>query len=305
MARKPGRKGQDQRKGIQSIEIGSALLKALSQSTAPLGLRDLSASAGMSASKAHRYLVSLIRSGLVQQNPTTGQYDLGEISLRVGLTALNRLDVVRFGTEAAVELNQQTDSTVILSVWGTVGPTVIAMYNSTELMITNLNVGGTLPLTRSATGQVFLAYMPRAAIKARVDRELKGAYAQSPHSRVRDWKDVDTLIAEVRKDRLGATYGDIVPDQSALAAPIFDHQGRLAASLAIIGVSSVIERQSAQSPAMLLQQSANQVSRRMGFWLEGGQAFVEWQEAQAKRGKKPQEDPPALRSPGAAVVSGG
>lgn len=294
MAKTVRRKGRDTRKGVQSIEIGAQLLHALSQSPGALTLRDLSAAGGMSASKAHRYLVSLVRAGLVEQNPTTSQYDLGEVSLRIGLAALNRLDVVRFGTQAAIDLNQRTDATVILSVWGTTGPTVIALYNSTEMLLTNLAVGSTLPLTRSASGQIYLAYMPRSVIAARVERELKGAYAQSSHSRIKNWKDIDKLTAQVRKDRLGATHGEIVPDQSALAAPIFDHQGRLAAALAIIGVSSVIERASSHSPASLLHQYADNVSHRMGF-STGGDAFVEWQEADSAARTKPKSDPPALR----------
>ena len=302
MVRRANGKGRDQRKGIQSIEIGSALLKALAESNSALGLRDLSAAAGMPASKAHRYLVSMIRCGLVQQNPTTGQYDLGEVSLRVGLTALNRLDVVRFGTEAAVELNQRTGSTVILTVWGTAGPTVVAMYNSVELLITNLNVGGVLPLTRSASGQIFLAYLPRVAVKARTDAELKGAYAQAANSRVKNWKDVEALIAQVREDGLGATYGDMVPDQSALAAPIFDHQGKLAASLAIIGVSSVIEPRSAQSPAALLREFADGVSHRMGYWHGKNNTLEEWREAK-EAGKASASMPPALKPPRGLVIS--
>ena len=46
------------RAGIQSVEVGFELLNALSQASGALMLRDLAAAAGMSAAKAHRYLVS-------------------------------------------------------------------------------------------------------------------------------------------------------------------------------------------------------------------------------------------------------
>ena len=56
------------RAGIQSVEVGFALLDALARATGPLMLRDLAAAAHMSAAKAHRYLVSFQRLGLVLQD---------------------------------------------------------------------------------------------------------------------------------------------------------------------------------------------------------------------------------------------
>lgn len=58
-----------ERAGIQSVEVGFALLEGLTRSRGPLMLKDVAASAGMSAAKAHRYLVSFQRLGLVTQDP--------------------------------------------------------------------------------------------------------------------------------------------------------------------------------------------------------------------------------------------
>jgi DNA-binding IclR family transcriptional regulator len=48
-------------------------------------LRDLAADTGMSAAKAHRYLVSYQRLGLVLQDAGTTRYDLGPAALNLGL----------------------------------------------------------------------------------------------------------------------------------------------------------------------------------------------------------------------------
>ena len=69
------------RAGIQSLEVGFALLDVLTQTPGPLMLRDLAARAGMSAAKAHRYLVSFQRLGLVVQDSRTTRYDLGPAAL--------------------------------------------------------------------------------------------------------------------------------------------------------------------------------------------------------------------------------
>ncbi len=65
------------RAGIQSVEVGFALLDALARAIGPLMLRDLAAAAGMSAAKSHRYLVSFQRLGLVVQAARRWSADLG------------------------------------------------------------------------------------------------------------------------------------------------------------------------------------------------------------------------------------
>lgn len=296
-----------ERKGIQSIEVGSTLLHVLAASPRPLSLGDLARKAGMSASKAHRYLISLIRTGLVMQNPVTGQYDVGALSLRLGLAALNRTDLVSFGTEAAVWLNRELDQTVLLCVWGTFGPTVVAMYNSSELLIQNVTVGSVLPLTRSATGRVFLAYLPRRMTSAKVKEELKGPIARAPNSRLRTPQDIEAVIKEVRDQRLGTTLGEgMVPGFSALAAPIFDHQGRIVAALTLIGAFNEVDLSTANSPTRTLLRAAETVSQRLGFWhSEGAISSAELADSDnARKGRSTSENealvdlyPTAKRSP--------
>src|SRR3546814_16156998 len=77
----------DGRRSIQSIETGFPLLAALVDAGVALTLRDLAARAGMTSAKAHPYLVSFTRVGLVRQAATTGQYELGPFALKLGLVS--------------------------------------------------------------------------------------------------------------------------------------------------------------------------------------------------------------------------
>ena len=89
---------EKQRQGIQSIEVGTRVCYArLLAHGRPMMLRDLAKNAGMPAAKAHRYLVSFMRMGLVKQDANAGRYDLGAFSLELGLASLSRLDPVRLG----------------------------------------------------------------------------------------------------------------------------------------------------------------------------------------------------------------
>ncbi|MCC7272201.1 MAG: IclR family transcriptional regulator [Alphaproteobacteria bacterium] len=269
-----------ERQGIQSIETGSRLLDALAAAGTWTTLRDLAADAGMSASKAHRYLVSLMKCGLVSQDKATSRYNLGPAALRLGLAALSHRNVVRSAAEAAVDLNQRIDQTVILSVWSERGPVVVAWHDATEVVMCNVSVGSVFPLLRTATGRVFLAFLPRAATASFVERELGGVVSLIPQSRLRTMADVDRLITEVRIARIGMTQEEFLPGLSAIAAPIFDHQGRIEAAIAMIGVRGTVDHTGPGSMVEVLRATADAVSRELGFPdPRPGASFVERLEA--------------------------
>jgi DNA-binding IclR family transcriptional regulator len=293
-SRQGGAREPADRLGIQSIEVGVRLLDVLAAASGPMTLRDLGIAAEMSSSKARRYLVSLIKCGMVEQDATTNRYDLGEMSLRVGLATLNRSSVVREATLATIELSRVTDETVALSVWGEHGPTIISWYDSSNVVICNLSVGSVLPLLRTATGRVFLAFLPRGVTQPLIDREL-AADARVARIGIKSEADIDRAVAQVRRRRLGVTRGDFLPGLSAVAAPIFDSQGRLVASLAMLGIQGRLENLEPSSPVAQLKKTAETVSRKLGFTRAGvGASFIEWRESADGEADPRDPLPPAL-----------
>src|SRR6185369_6231006 len=105
-----------ERAGIQSVEVGFSLLEVLSQAQGPLMLRDLAAAAGMSAAKAHRYLVSFQRMELVVQDDASTRYDLGPAALKLGLASLSRLDAVKLARQRVGALLDEVGHTIALAV---------------------------------------------------------------------------------------------------------------------------------------------------------------------------------------------
>ena len=68
------------------------IVKVLSQQGAPMSLGDIATSTGMQPAKAHRYLVSLIRSGMVQRFEHSGGYELGPFALEFSLAFMAKLE---------------------------------------------------------------------------------------------------------------------------------------------------------------------------------------------------------------------
>src|SRR5438067_4014819 len=147
------------RRGIQSIDTGIRLLEVMEKADGPLALKELSAKADLDPSSAHRYLASFVRCGLVRQDPNA-RYDFGPLALRIGLAAMQRLDPVQITERAMPDLVSETGYTALLSVWSNRGPTVVHWQRSKNPFTTNLALGSVLPIYRSATGAVMVAFLP-------------------------------------------------------------------------------------------------------------------------------------------------
>lgn len=160
------------RSGIQSIEVGFRLLDVLTGEPRAMMLRDLAQRAAMSPAKAHRYLVSFQRLGLVSQDPVSGRYELGGFALQMGLARLARVDGVKLARIALTALRDQLDQTVGIAVWGNQGPTIVHWMESSHPAKASLKLGDVMPLLGSATGLVFAAYLPRGKTAAMIEREL-------------------------------------------------------------------------------------------------------------------------------------
>ncbi|WP_310565167.1 IclR family transcriptional regulator [Hydrogenophaga sp.] len=264
-----------QRAGIQSVEVGFELLKALSDAPGALMLRDLAANAGMSAAKAHRYLVSFQRMGLVVQDPVSTRYDLGPAALRLGLASLARIDAVKLARERIPALLGETGHTLAIAVWGNQGPTMVHWAEAPQSVPVTLRLGDVMPLLTSATGRCFAAFMPAEGrdgerIPAMIREEL-ARLKQLPQTGLplvdvpQSPADVQALLQDTRHQGLGRVVHSLLPGVGGFCAPVFDAQGRLALGLVVLGSVATLDTGWQGTPATALLACARQLSTDLGY----------------------------------------
>lgn len=254
------RKGPRLQQGIQSIEVGNELLVVLSDSRQPLTLKDLAARARMSAPKAHRYLVSYNRLGLVEQEADSGRYALGEFALRLGLAALGRLEPVTAAAPVMRDLADEIDQTVAVAIWANHGATFVRWAGVDSPVSATLRVGSVMPLSRSATGLMFLAFQPEQRWSTLLKAELAGNARQrfSPQSQA----ELEPVLERIRRQGYSRT-NEFIPGLTGIAAPVFGLDNSLALGLVTLGYSAGFEAQEEKIRSALLR-CAGQLSRRLG-----------------------------------------
>jgi DNA-binding IclR family transcriptional regulator len=254
-----------ERAGIQSVEVGFALLEVLSNAAGPLMLRDLAAAAGMSAAKAHRYLVSFQRLQLVVQDDASTRYDLGPAALQLGLASLSRLDSVKMARRRAAELLERIGHTIALAVWGNHGPTIVHWEESPQAVTVNLRLGDVMPLLSSATGRCFAAWAPQEAITPMLKEEIARAQRQGRTDIPATLAEARVLLDDVRARGMARVVDTLLPGIVGFCAPVFDSDGHVALGLVALGPRGTFDPEWGGAVERPLREAAQQLSSDLGY----------------------------------------
>ena len=248
--------------GVQSLEIGMGILRAMVRGQRSMMLKDIAAAADMPASKAHRYLVSLIRAGLVEQDPMTSRYDLGPFALNIGLVAIDRLDRVRLGLSAITELRDEINETTALSVWGDNGPVIVRWERPRRPITVNVVTGTALDPLNSASGRVFTAWLPKETASRLIDAALKkGRLPPDLQSRAA----IEAMLAKVRQDGYATVSGfHSIAGVEAVAAPVFNFKNEITIGMLVVGVQGMFDMHPDGPVVGPLKRAAANLSMRLG-----------------------------------------
>jgi DNA-binding IclR family transcriptional regulator len=197
-------------------------------------LNELAAGARLSASAAHRYLVSFSRTGLVQQDPITRLYDLGPGATTIGIAAIGRSKLLSRAEETQLILRAELDETVVLAVWGTYGPVILSVAESSKAVVLTMRVGVTMPLLRTATGWVFTAFMPPSVVNPIIDAEVAAGRGDATMTSPELF---EAKLTAIRADHLAFHTGDLLRGVPAAASPLLGPRGELVAVISVFGHS--------------------------------------------------------------------
>jgi DNA-binding IclR family transcriptional regulator len=259
-------KDPDRRRGIQSVEVGFRLIAELAAAHDKLPLKALAQRAGMSPSKAHLYLVSFLRLGLVVQDAATSRYGLGPAAVELGIAAINQLDVVDLAREHLPATMEAARSSVSLAVWGNRGATVVYRIDAGLPVPLSVRVGYVLPLLTTATGRVFMAnlpereWMPHAALE---DQVTPGALSRATAS-----------LPAIRETFSARTVGETHAGFFGVSSPIYSSDDTIAAAVTALGLMGAGEVDLDGAVVDAVRRTAARISADLGATRSAAAGFT-------------------------------
>jgi DNA-binding IclR family transcriptional regulator len=262
-------------RAVQSVEVGGRLLLALAEHPAPMSLKDLAARAGLPPSRAHPYLVSYAKLGLVQQDAASGRYALGPAALRIGLACLFQLDPIKAAVPVAEALAASTGQAVALAVWGNFGPTIVRMIEARQPLHVAMRAGTVMSMFGTATGRAFVGALPRARLAQALGGPLGGALSGTLDGLASGGPQLMLTPAQLDAERAPAcaelrahgvtrAVGRPIPGVNAFSAPVRDHEGEVALVITALGHQDHFASGWSSPMAAAVRAAATEVAGRLG-----------------------------------------
>jgi DNA-binding IclR family transcriptional regulator len=229
----PRRPGEPSRQGIDAVEVAGAILQALLRCPRPARLKDIEIATGIPSAKIHRYLVSMIRCGLVRRHGSNGRYDFGLLAHQVGQVVARDNDVVSQMEARLAQFSQHIGEVVGVAQWVGNGVTFVNWFESSPEFSIRLKPGMQLDITTSATAKLLAAYLARAVTEPLVKRELAERRMHSAAQIERVYRD----YAEIRARGIAHSLGARRSGLNALSVPIFDRDGQVVVAVTALGMA--------------------------------------------------------------------
>ena len=255
-----------QQQGIQSLEVGIRLFQSLQRLGRPATLNELSRLSSMPPGKVHRYCVSLIRTGLLQQDGR-GLYGLGPYGFQLSHPQTG-IELARALASAALpRLVRDINETAFVSAWGNSGPIILNVEDAPKPVSIRPNWKGDLPLWNSATGRAFAAYLPSERLEPLIDAELVQQLRTEHLSKAevaRRKRVFHRHLVDIRRYGVARTTGERYTGIISFSAPIFDREGHVILALTTFGLAATLSAAWDGLVPQTLKATAEELTKRVG-----------------------------------------
>jgi DNA-binding IclR family transcriptional regulator len=235
----------------------------LLEENAALSVTEISGLLAFPRSSAYKYLAVLMECRFVEYDQSLGKYKLGMKLFELGTTVQNRIVVDKIARPYLEQLSNELGETVGLTVLDRNNALYVEKVEpeSSETMVFLSRKVIRFPLHAGAASKILLAHLEDEKIEAFLRTQKLVKYTG------KTIVDPDKLRREVRAIRkAGYAFSEEEIDVGvrALAAPIFDHEGKIAAGLVVFGPAQRIDDHKKEKILKAIFECSKEISSRIG-----------------------------------------
>ena len=250
----------------QSLERGLAILGCFSPEHHVLGIAELAGMLGMSRPMIHRYVITLVALGYMEQCSNC-RYRLGLRVTDLGMSALNCTCLRERSHPLLEDLRFTSSFTVSLAVLD--GPEILYVDRARSFrrgqheIDLNLRLGSRLPAYCTAMGKVLLAYLPETEqVKIVAQTEL---VKRGPNT-ITTKKALLAELEHVREDGMAVNDEELKRGLISTAVPIRNESRDVVAAINMAAHTDMISLgELADQLLPHLHTTGDHISARLGF----------------------------------------
>jgi DNA-binding IclR family transcriptional regulator len=214
---------------VGSVARAVAVIDVLAAHPQGLGVNEVARQIGVNASTTSRLLATLEQGGILQREPR-GPYRLGLRLVALADAVLDGLDIRDLGRPVLRSLVDETGETATLSVPGAGEAVTIDFIAGDASVVGVARLGRRSVGHATATGKVVLAFADSG--------RASGSLTAFTDKTITDPAELERQLERVREQGFAEAVGERDSDLVAVAVPVFDRAGSLAAIVNVQGPMS-------------------------------------------------------------------
>ncbi|WP_046179780.1 IclR family transcriptional regulator [Domibacillus tundrae] len=247
---------------VKSVARALDIVALVSASRTGLGVTEIANQMDINKSSVFRTLATLEQYGYIEQQKETGRYRIGYAFLDVSSKLLDSLDVRAEAQDVLQQLETETNEVVHLVVYDRGEVVYIEKLDGYEALRMHSKVGKRAPVHCTSVGKAILAHLPVTEVIDILDR--KGLPIHTEHT-ITTKESFLKELAHVKKDGYALDLEENEPGIRCIAAPVFDHNGAVAAAVSISGPTLRMTDERLLPLQKRMIQAGKDISNRLGF----------------------------------------
>lgn len=242
---------------MKALERAVQVLGILAQHPGGLSLSELAKVSGVPITTLHRILAVLRQASLVSET-TMGSHVVGVGSVTLARAFLDDLDLRDIAKPVMVELVEATKETCHLGVLASAHIVYIEKVDSPYSVRMHSRVGTMSPTTTTAIGRAILAHSSPEVVADVLDWTSRLGSPPDP-------KAFAAVLEQVRERGYSTDLQENEVGICCVAAPIFDHTGRIVAGISVSAPASRFDAEALPERGAMMRDAAGRVSAGLGW----------------------------------------
>lgn len=245
----------------ETADLTLRLLEYLASQPGQCGVTDLAREFGTSKTTIHRHLRTLVNREFVRQDALSLRYEPGIKLFQLGERLRERFGILGAARAEMERLRDESGQAVTLSTLVHDKVLILELVQGNTMVEFGIRPGTQMDFHNSAHGKVALAFGPAPLLEAcmhpaatRVRRDLAPSESM-----------LRKQVTTARKQGWATAANEVVFGVNALAAPVFDHRGSFAGTIAIVGSTQYIGPKPEPEQLAMVQGAARRVSKNLGW----------------------------------------
>jgi IclR family transcriptional regulator, KDG regulon repressor len=249
---------------VQSVERALNILDCFTMEKPEMLLGEIAEKTKLSKSTVHRLLATMALSGYVKQNEDSQKYSLNLKLFRLGSIVGGNMSVRSVALPFMKHLCEEISETIGLNILDEDCRVCIETVESSEEIRNFVKVGQRIHLCQGASSMVLLAYIPEQQKLQIIDDGENDGLLLIPKFELIE------RLKQIPQMGYWASVNERIRGAFSVSAPVFNHYGRIIASLTAAGP---VQRLTEDRLPLLIdkvKQNANQISIAMGYSAVSG-----------------------------------